>query len=102
MLVLALALPGAQAFGQAVSCEGEIAAIERLRQSGKITPEMDETAAAKLHRQPTAQSLAQADKEASNELDNRLAQARTLAQKRDTEGCLAVIAEIKKALAPTN
>lgn len=101
-LPIVLCLQSSLAFGQTGECQREIAQIEQLVQSRKETPEYDETAQAKLHRQPTAQSMAQASKEAWNELDDRLAKARILAQKQDVKGCMAMVREIKLSLGATN
>lgn len=80
-------------------CPTEIARIESLlnqaRANGKIVGTVPESTAARLHRQPTLQSVAQATSEAEKDVETALA----FAQKLEAEGldaeCAAMLQKVE-------
>jgi hypothetical protein len=80
-------------------CPTEIARIESLlnqaRANGKIVGTVPESTAARLHRQPTLQSVARATSEAEKDMETALA----FAQKLEAEGldaeCAAMLQKVE-------
>jgi cytochrome c2 len=82
------------------SCLAEIKRLElvlsQARASGQPVGNMPETSAARLHRQPTVQSVEQAESEAEKTVETAL----TLARKLEAEGLEAECAEMLKKVKP--
>jgi len=76
---------------QATLCDQQIALAERVLQQAYPDISLAESSAAKLHRQPTQQSVQNANAEAINELEAAVAQAQKLnAEGKDSE-CTATL-----------
>ena len=104
--VLSLRKPSAAALSrkpsaaQEGSCRAEITRLElvlsQARASGQPVGNVPESSAARLHRQPTVQSVEQAESEAEKTVETAL----TLARKLEAEGLEAECAEMLKKVKP--
>jgi mono/diheme cytochrome c family protein len=104
--LLSLRNPSAAALGrkpaaaQERSCRAEITRLEvvlsQARASGKAVGSAPESSAARLHHQPTVQSVEQAAREAENTVETALA----LARKLEAEGLDAECAAMLKKVEP--
>ncbi len=89
---------------QTESCGAKIVRVESLldqaRASGRAVGSVAESSAARLHRQPTAQSVKQAASEAEQTVEGALALARRMkAQGLDAE-CAAMLEKVEGSLGP--
>lgn len=86
------------------SCQAEIAHLEsrlsELRANGQAIGSAPESSAARLHRQPTAQSVKQAASEAEKTVETALAMARKLGFEGLDAECAAMLKKVEPSLGP--
>lgn len=84
---------------EAGSCRTEIthleSALSKARASGQAVGSAPESSAARLHRQPTAQSLEQASREAETNIETALALARKLESGGLDAECVAMLKKVE-------
>ena len=79
------------ALAHATSCDAQIARAEVQSRQAQPNVWLPESTAAKLHHQPTQQSLRQADTEAKDELNAALVRARKLNSEGKDSECIATL-----------
>jgi len=83
---------------QAGRCSAEIARVEMVlrqaRTNRQVVPSAPESTAARLHRQPTPQTVAKAEAEAERKADAALALARKLDSEGKNSECIAALEKV--------
>lgn len=78
----------------ATMCDAQITRAQRVLREAQSSVTLPQSTSAQLHRQPTPQSVANADSEAKLKLTTALAQAEKLNSQGKDKECLAVLDKV--------